>query len=39
MMDVGYIYLMFVVVVLNMWLFLECIIGEVIEVVLMIIEY
>lgn len=38
MMDVGYIYLMFVVVVLNMWLFLECIIGEVIEVVLMIIE-
>lgn len=36
-MDVGY--LMFVVVVLNMWLFLECIIGEVIEVVLMIIEY
>lgn len=38
-MDVGYIYLMFVVVVLNMWLFLECIIGEVIEVVLMIIEY
>lgn len=38
-MDVGYIYLMFVVVVLNMWLFLERIIGEVIEVVLMIIEY
>lgn len=38
-MDVGYIYLMFVVVVLNMWLFLECILGEVIEVVLMIIEY
>lgn len=38
-MDVGYIYLMFVVVVLNMWLFLECIIGEIIEVVLMIIEY
>lgn len=38
MMDVGYIYLMFVVVVLNMWLFLEWIIGEIIEVVLMIIE-